>query len=279
LIGLAVTFVILLAGGFALTAWVFGSGSAASCPKPVTGKQATGFTISGLPAGLTAPFGYNRGSRTMSGNFTVTPQKNSHRTPPRFIKADLVTLRTAEGVPLDVAVQLRARRVPGTHIYKLRACIPIPPHVSVAAGSYTGQIVFPGARISSGTGLRLTATFQDRSARWIFGLFGPLLVALGLSYTAAVLLRRGNPRIGLELLRQIPIELWSLNGLFAVIAAEGAVFTAWRAQCLDNATWGASRPDLIVTLVTLVGVAAAAATVPMSFASKPVKGMSHAGTG
>lgn len=151
-------------------------------------------------------------------------------------------------------------------------CIKAP---RTAAGSYAGELLFPGASLASGTNLPVTVTLQTRLVPFVLTMGGTLLALLGMLYVTLLLLRRSEPGLKLkDLPGAVKNELLSVNGLVAAILALGAVFTAWFAQCYRNPTWGFPWPTIAVTVATLAGAAAAAATVPMGLKASNSSGVS-----
>jgi len=89
-------------------------------------------------------------------------------------------------------------------------------------------------------------------------------------YCTLILVRRKsqNPAVSIgEVFGSLYDELWSVNGVFALILSIGAVFTAWNVQVYRNPTWGNPWPVTLVALATMAGAAAGAATVPMGLSA------------
>ncbi len=245
-----------------------------SCAPRAQSTSWKGIQVSGVPNELQTSFGYGRGTETIESVLTATSQSAL----PASLELFAEPLMTSDGSQLIPSSSLPtkglnvgqgevsavATRIASSSSYQLEVCITAP---RTAAGSYTGDLLFPGASLASGTSLPVTVTLQTRLVPFVLTMGGTLLALLGTVYITILLLRRSDPKLKIKgLARQVYDELWTVNGLVAAIVALGAVFTAWSAQCYRNPTWGSPWPTILVTAATLAGAAAAAATVPMGLA-------------
>jgi hypothetical protein len=268
----------LIAAGF-LVGWL-SLGAARfsqSCPRNAPSAHASwsGIEISGLPSSLAASFGYGRGTQMIETTLTATVPQG--RTLPATIGVYVEPLTSADGtqlIPYKINADSRtlqrgidaaATRVGNTSIYQLEVCIVAK---SAVADSYTSQLLFPGAKLTAGTSLPLTVTFQSETVPFIVTVGLLPLSLLGIVYTTLILLRRQNTDLDIK---QMPRNLWhalaSINGILAGIVSIGAVFAAWNVQCYRNPVWGSPWPAILVSLVTMTGAAATASSVPMGLAT------------
>jgi hypothetical protein len=230
-----------------------------------------GIDVSGLPGSLQSSFGYGRGTQVIESTLTATARPGVAL--PARIAVFAEPLASADGtqvIPsLPQATSSRsqrgisavATRIGSSSTYQLEVCVQAP---NAAPGSYASQLLFPGATLASGTSLPVTVTFQSQAVPFILTVGLLPLSLLGMAYTALILLRRTDPHLELKgLMKALGNELWSINGLTALILSIGAVFTAWTVQCFRNPTWGTPWPTILGTLVTMAGSAVAASTVPM----------------
>ena len=172
-----------------------------------------------------------------------------------------------------VGISAVAIRAGESSTYQLQVCIRAP---SAAPGSYSSQLLFPGATVTTGTSLPaatatslpVTVTFQSRNVPYILTVGLVPLTFLGVLYSALILIRRNNPALALgEIDGKLNVALLSVNGIIALLLGVGAVFTAWNVQCYRDPTWGTPWPTILVALATMAGAAAGAATIPLSLSS------------
>jgi hypothetical protein len=262
-----------LVGGIFLNAAKFSQ----SCPRNAQSAHASwaGIQISSLPSSLAASFGYGRGTQVIETTLTATALQDG--TLPAAIGVYAEPLTSTDGtqvIPYKINADSRilqrgidavATRVGNTSIYQLEVCIVAK---SALADSYSSQLLFPGAKVAAGTSLPLTVTFQSRIVPFIMTVGLPPLSLLGMVYTALILLRRQETNLGI---RDVPRRVWralaSINGILAGIVSVGAVFAAWNVQCYRNPTWGSPWPAILVSMVTMIGAAVTASSVPMSLAT------------
>ena len=239
-----------------------------------TGGQSgswTGIQVSGLPGSLQSSFGYGRGTQVIESTLTATARPGVAL--PARISVFAEPLASADGTQvfpsLSNATSSRsqhgisavAARIATSSTYQLEVCVQAP---SAAPGSYSSQLLFPGATLTSGTSLPVTVTFQSEIVPFILTVGLVPLSIVSMAYTALILLRRTDPDLELKgIIKTLRKELWSINGLTALILSIGAIFTAWTVQCFRNPTWGTPWPTILGTLVTMAGAAVAASTVPM----------------
>jgi hypothetical protein len=249
-----------------------------TCANRAQSDSWNGIQISGLPSALQSSFGYGRGTQVIESTLNaIGPSSVTLPTSISVFAEPLVTSDGTQTIPsasqsntgnqqASRGVSAVAIRIASSSTYQLEVCVKAP---TAAAGSYSSQLLFPGAKLAMGTSLPVTVTFQSQVVPYALTAAGPPLVLLGILYTSLILIRRKYPGINLN---QIPQELqyalWSINGLAALIVSVGAVFTSWGAQCYRNATWGNPWPTILVTLVTMAGAAAGATTVPMSLSKE-----------
>jgi len=213
---------------------------------------------------VVAAFGYGRGTREVNEDFTASTTDNSPLPSTLPFAVTPILSGTGDAVEQVAAV---AKLQDDNTTYELSVCIAAP--ASTRAGSYTGKLLFVGPKVPPSTDTSLTATFQSRLVPYVFFAFGPILLLAGIVYATGILLRRALPTLKIgEAVATIFDELWSISGVLAVIAATGAVWAAWNAQCYRNPIWGSPWPDLVSSLVTLAAAAGAAASVPMGLAQK-----------
>ena len=249
-----------------------------TCATGAQSNSWNGIQVSGLPSSLQSSFGYGRGTQVIESTLNATAPPGQAL--PASIGVFAEPLATSDGTQVILSGSLSAAgnqqlqrgisavaiRIPSSSTYQFEVCVKAP---SAAAGSYSGQLLFPGAKLATGTSVLVTVTFQSQVVPYALTVGGLPIVLLGMLYTTLILMRRRWP--GLDL-KRIPSEfqyaLWSINGIAALIVSIGAVFTAWNAQCYRNPTWGTPWPTILVTLVTMAGAAVGASTVPMGLANK-----------
>lgn len=276
---LSITSVVVMIGIGLLIGWaLLGAARANQACSP--GGQSgswTGIQISGLPSSLQSSFEYGRGTQVIESTLTVTarpgvalPARISVFAEP-LVSADgtqvIPSLSSAASSRSQHGISATATRIATSSTYQLQVCVQAP---SAAPGSYSSQLLFPGATLTSGTSLPVTVTFQSEAVPFILTVGLVPLSILGMAYTVLILLRGKNPNLKLKgIIKALGTELRSINGVIALILSIGAVFTAWTVQCFRNPTWGTPWPTVLGTLVTMVGAAVAASTVPMGFAAEP----------
>jgi len=271
-----ITWIIVLLAGTGLGfAFLLGARQNQRCPAIPKATSWRGAQLSGLPSTLQSSFGYARGTQIIESTITVTPRQ-AHPLPTR-IAVTVEPLVTASGVQVITpsptggqtaggGVSAVAYKLPSSQTYQLAVCIKAP---DVTAGAYSSRLLFPGAKLASGTSLPVTVTFQSWLAPFALWVGVPLLGPLGLVYTTLVLIRRANHNLRLEQLpQQLRAELLSVNGLLALITSVGVAYATGVAQVSQNPTWGSPWTAVLPSLGTIVAAAATAATVPMSLSSK-----------
>lgn len=242
------------------------------CPKQqveASGQNAasSGVTLSGLPATIPFAFGYGRGAQTFETTFTVS---STNATLPKTIETIPLPLATSSGQNVS-AVTATATQIEQTHTYLLRICVNTSANGGADPGSYTGSLIFPNASVPQGTNPIVTATLQSQFLPYVLWVFGPPTLLLGLLYTTMILLRRGQPDIEMgPLWRTVLHDLWSANGVVAVVVGIGAGFAVWKAQLFLNPTWGATWPDIPIGIVSMAAAIVTATSVPLAFSSKAV---------
>jgi hypothetical protein len=237
-----------------------------------------GIQISGLPGALQSSFGYGRGTQVIESTLNAATPPGV--TLPASIAVFAEPLATSDGTETIPSVSLSqtgnkqasrgvsavAIRIASSSTYRLQVCVKAP---TAAAGSYNSQLLFPGAKLATGTSLPVTVTFQSQVVPYVLTVAALPLVLLGMIYATLILIRRKYPDINLnQVPRELQYALWSINGLAALIVSIGAVFAAWNVQSYRNTTWGTPWPTILVTLVTMAGAAAGAATVPMGLSKE-----------
>lgn len=267
----------IIATGFLAGWWFLGAAQfSQSCPRQNSARASwAGIQISSLPSTLAASFGYGRGTQVIETTLTATAAQTGQL--PGTVGVYVEPLTSADGtqvIPfennagsrtLQRGIDAVATRVGNTSIYQLHVCIIAK---SALADSYTSQLLFPGAKLTAGTSLPVTVTFQSEAVPFILTVGLLPLSLLGIVYTTLILLRRQNPDLHIS---QLPQKLWaalaSTNGILAVIVSIGAVYTAWNVQCYRNPVWGSPWPAILVSLVTMTGAAVTASSVPMGLAT------------
>ena len=248
------------------------------CAEHVQTNSWNGIQLSGLPSALQSSFGYGRGTQVIESTLTAAAPPGA--TLPASVAVFAEPLTTSDGTetippaslsatgnkPESRGVSAVAIRIASSSTYRLQVCIKAP---TAAAGSYGSQLLFPGAKLATGTSLPVTVTFQSQAVPYILTVAALPLILLGMIYATLILMRRKYPGIDIKQVpRELQYALWSINGLAALIVSVGAVFAAWSVQCYRNATWGTPWPTILVTLVTMAGAAAGAATVPMGLSKE-----------
>jgi hypothetical protein len=253
-----------------------------TCSPSAETNSWKGISISGLASALQLPFGYGRGTQVIDSTLNATPQEGT--TLPASITVLTQPLVSSDGTriiqPLSAAtsqskvgISAVAIRAGESSTYQLQVCIRAP---SAAPGSYSSQLLFPGATVTTGTSLPVTTatslpvtvTFQSRSVPYILTVGVVPLTFLGILYSALILIRRNNPGLALgQVDGKLNVALLSVNGIIALILGLGAVFAAWNVQCYRDPTWGTPWPTILLALATMAGAAAGAATIPLSLSS------------
>lgn len=245
------------------------------CPKQpveasVQNAASPELTLSGLPTTIPFAFGYGRGAQTFETTFTAS---STTATLPETIGSISLPLTTSSGQIIS-AVTATATQIEQTHTYLLQVCVNASAHGGADPGSYTGSLIFPNANVPQGTNPIVTATLQSQFVPYVLWVFGPPALLLSLLYATMILVRRGDPEIDTsmgQLWRTVLHDLWSANGVVAVVVGIGAGFGVWKAQLFLNPTWGASWPDIPTGIVSMAAVIVTATSVPMAFASQKVK--------
>jgi hypothetical protein len=205
-----------------------------------------------------------------SGTATASGSASASATPPNGASGTATASASAGAgagarPESNQLVSATATRIASSSTYQIELCIT---PSSVAAGSYSGQLLFPGAKLASGTSLPVTVTFQSRLVPFVLTVGGLPLALFGILYTTLILIRRSNSGLALAgVVSKLYDELWSINGLVALLLSVGAVFTAWYAQCFRDSTWGSPWPTILIALGTMAGAAAGASTVPMGLSN------------
>jgi hypothetical protein len=269
----SVTSLVVMIGVGVLIGWALLGAARASQACSAGGGSGSwaGIAVSGLPSSLQSSFGYGRGTQVIESTLTATARPGAAL--PARISVFAEPLSSADGTQVIPAlaqptssrsqrgISAVATRIASSSTYQLEVCVQAP---SATPGSYSSQLLFPGATLTSGTSLPVTVTFQSEIVPFIVTVGLVPLSVLGMAYTALILLRRTNPHLELKgIMKALGNELWSINGLTALILSIGAVFTAWTVQCFRNPTWGTPWPTILGTLVAMAGSAVAASTVPM----------------
>jgi hypothetical protein len=254
-----------------------------TCAPSAATSSWKGISISGLPSALQLSFGYGRGTQVIESTLNATLHQGTKL--PASIAVLAQPLVSTDGTriiqPLSAASSQSKAGISAVAIlagesstYQLEVCIRAP---SAAPGSYSSQLLFPGATVTSGssslpaataTSLPVTVTFQSRSIPYILTVGLIPLTFLGMLYCALILIRRINSALALgEIDEKLKVALLSVNGITALILSIAAVFTAWNVQCYRDPTWGTPWPTILVALTTMAGAAAGAATIPLGLAS------------
>jgi hypothetical protein len=245
-----------------------------TCSTTARSASWNGIAISGLSSGLQSSFGYGRGTRVIESTLTATAR--SGVTLPRSIAVYAKPLVTSDGTQVipslsstanrraQAGISAVATRLASSSTYRLQVCIKAP---HAGPGSYSSELLFPGAKLTAGTSLPITVTFQSRIVPFVLTVGLAPLVLLGMLYCTLILIRRNRPDIKPgDIPEELKIALYSVNGIAALILSIGAVFTAWNVQCYRDPIWGTPWPAILVALVTMAGAAAGASTVPMGLA-------------
>lgn len=250
------------------------------CTKPAQLTSWQGLTVSGVPSALQSSFGYGRGTQVIESTVTVTGQKGA--TLPESITLYAAPLVSSDGTRVlqpipnagspaeEQGIGAVATKISSSSTYRLEVCIYAP---DATPGAYSSQLMFPGATLAAGNGLSVTVpvtvTFQSKSVPYVLTMGIIPLSILGMIYCTLILIRRKYPEKGIgNLFGSLYIELWSMNGVIALIMSIGAVFGAWNVQCYRDPTWGTPWPMILVALVTMAGAAAGASTIPMGLSKE-----------
>jgi hypothetical protein len=246
------------------------------CIKPAQQLDSwRGLTVSGVPSALQLSFGYGRGTQaiesavTVSGRPGVNLPKSITVFPEPLVSSDgssiLPPIPNVGDPVTGRGISAVATEVSSSSTYRLEVCIKAP---GAAPGSYSTQLMFPGATLPAENGVPVTVpvtvTFQSESVPYVLAMGIVPFSLVGMIYCTLVLIRRKEPEIEMgQLFRSLYAELWSINGVIAFILSVGAVFAAWNAQCYRNPTWGSPWPVVLVVFITMAGAAAGASTIPM----------------
>jgi hypothetical protein len=275
---LAFTVVLSAVGGYVGYRLVTTAQQNQACAHRAQSSSWSGIQISGLPSTLQSSFGYGRGTQVIES--TLNAAAPAGVTLPASIAVFAEPLTTSDGTQTIPSASLSgsgkqlapqgvsaiAIRIASSSTYQLAVCIKA---ARAPAGSYNSQLLFPGAKLATSTSLPVTVTLQSEVVPYALTAAGPPIVLLGILYSALILIRRRYPAIKpADMPSELKYALWSVNGLVALIVSVGAVFTAWNVQCYRNPTWGAPWPTILVTLVTMIGAAAGAATLPLGLSKE-----------
>ena len=272
---LVITLVLVMGlGAWLSSSLVDHAGGSKNCPGSGTQSAAASnasspqLALSGLPSSIPFTFGYGRGAQTFETTFTANA---ASPTLPRRIESLSLPLTTADGQRIS-AVTAVATRIDQTHTYLLSVCMNASANGGADPGSYSGSLVFPNASVPQGTNPLITASLQSQFLPYVLWVFGPPTLLLSLLYAAMILIRRGKPNMAMgSMWRTVLHDLWSANGVVAVVLGIGAGFGVWKAQCFLNPTWGASWPDIAIGIVSMGAAIVTAASVPLAFSSQPVE--------
>lgn len=244
-----------------------------------------GLVVSAAPASLQSSFGYGRGTQTIESFISVASPKGGPL--PASITVFATPLISSDGTAVILPIQgggdpstpaaISAVAIQvSSSIYRLEVCIRAP---NAAPGSYASQLMFPGASsTASSSGSSSTApaavpvsvSFQSEAVPYILTMGIVPLALLGMLYCTLILVRRSTED---EVISNLPLslykQLWSINGIMALILSLGAVFAAWNLQCYRDPTWGTPWPVVLTVLATMAGAAAGASTVPMGLSKTP----------
>jgi hypothetical protein len=254
------------------------------CAPPAAVDSWQGLVVSGAPTSLQSSFGYGRGTQTIESFISVAALKGT-RLPTSInvfasplISSDgsavVLPIQSGEDPSTPAAISAVAIQV-SSSIYRLEVCIRAP---NAAPGSYGSQLMFPGASSAAGSGssanataaVPVTVSFQSEAVPYILTMGLVPLALLGMLYCTLVLIRRSNKDEDISgLPSSLQKQLWSINGIMALILSLGAVFAAWNLQCYRDATWGTPWPVVLTALVTMAGAAAGASTIPMGLSKNP----------
>ena len=241
-----------------------------------------GINVSGLPSTLQSSFGYGRGTRVIESTLNATPKQGGKLPPAIAVFAQplvsgdgtrVIQSQSATASQSAAGISAVATRAGESSTYRLEVCIRAP---SAASGTYSSQLLFPQATVTTSTSqlitaapsLPVTVTFQSRTVPYVLTVGLVPLTLSGMLYCALILIRRTNPALRLtEIDGKLKEALLSVNGITALLLGVAAVFTAWNAQCYRDPTWGTPWPTILVALVTMAGAAAGAATVPLGLAT------------
>ena len=145
--------------------------------KPANSWQ--GINVSGLPSTLQSSFGYGRGTRVIESTLNATPKQQGGKLPSAIavyaqplVSGDGTQVIQSLSAPTtsqpEVGISAVAIRAGESSTYRLEVCIRAP---SAASGTYSSQLLFPGATVTTSAGQQVTAapsppvtvTFQSRT--------------------------------------------------------------------------------------------------------------------
>jgi hypothetical protein len=245
------------------------------CIKPASLDSWQGLRVSSVPSGLQSSFGYGRGTQIIESTITVEGQRGADLPESITLFASPLIgsggsvafqpLSNAVGPAANQGISAVATRISSSSMYGLEVCIIAS---DVAPGSYTSQLMFPGATLPAGNVLPVmvpvTVTFKSEAVPYLLTMGVVPLSLLGMIYCTVILLRRRHSDVTMgQLFEYLHKALWSINGVIAFILSIGAVFAVWNLQCYRSLTWGSPWTTTLVTLVTMASAAAGASTVPM----------------
>ena len=247
-----------------------------------------GINVSGLPSTLQSSFGYGRGTRVIESTLNATPKQGGKLPPAIAVFAQplvsgdgtrVIQSQSATASQSAAGISAVATRAGESSTYRLEVCIRAP---SAASGTYSSQLLFPQATVTTSTSqlitaapsLPVTVTFQSRTVPYVLTVGLVPLTLSGMLYCALILIRRTNPALRLtEIDGKLKEALLSVNGITALLLGIAAVFTAWNVQCYRDPTWGTPWPTILIALTTMAGAAAGAATVPLGLATTTIKSL------
>jgi hypothetical protein len=160
-----------------------------TCANRARSISWNGIQISGLPSSLQSSFGYGRGTQVIESTLNATAPPGHQL--PASIEVFAEPLATSDGTQIIPSVSLSstgnqqmqrgvsavATRIASSSTYQLEVCVKAP---SAAAGSYSGQLLFPGAKLATGTSLLATVTFQSEVVPYALTVAGLPAALLGI---------------------------------------------------------------------------------------------------
>ena len=190
-----------------------------------------GINVSGLPSTLQSSFGYGRGTRVIESTLNATPKQGGKLPPAIAVFAQplvsgdgtrVIQSQSATASQSAAGISAVATRAGESSTYRLEVCIRAP---SAASGTYSSQLLFPQATVTTSTSqlitaapsLPVTVTFQSRTVPYVLTVGLVPLTLSGMLYCALILIRRTNPALRLtEIDGKLKEALLSVNGITAL---------------------------------------------------------------
>ena len=186
--------------------------TASASPSPGSRASGAGTANASATTASTTPSPGSGASGTGTANASVSASTTPS---PGSGASGTGTANAGAGTGTSQLVSATATRIASSSIYQIELCVTAS---TVAAGSYSGQLLFPGATLASGTSLPVTVTFQSRLLPFVLTAGGLPLALCGVLYTTLILIKRSNTGSCLgDVVGGLYKDLWSIKGLVALL--------------------------------------------------------------